>query len=98
MPALARLAVVAAAFVASVHGAASGNAQLPLTGGKKLVHSQRLQDLVVVANLTSRAEALYDIAKLSESEYHHPTRVIGSKGTIFPSSLLILTTAAENLR
>lgn len=45
-----------------------------------LVDSQTLQDLVDVKNLKKRAEKLYEIAKLSESEFNHPTRVIGSKG------------------
>lgn len=47
---------------------------------KSLVDSETLQDLVNVKNLKKRAEKLYEIAKLSESEYNHPTRVIGSKG------------------
>ena len=28
----------------------------------------------------ARAEKLYEIAKLSEDQYNHPTRVIGSAG------------------
>ena len=47
---------------------------------KSLVDNQTLQDLVDVKNLKKRAEKLYEIAKLSESEFNHPTRVIGSKG------------------
>ncbi len=44
------------------------------------IESQALQDTIEIANLKKRAERLYDIAKLSESEYNHPTRVIGSRG------------------
>ncbi len=52
----------------------------PQYSKKSLVDSQTLQDLVDIKNLQRRAEKLYDIAKLSEEEYNHPTRVIGSRG------------------
>lgn len=47
---------------------------------KPLINSQSLQDTIKIENLLSRAEKLYEIAKLGEEEYNHPTRVIGSKG------------------
>jgi aminopeptidase Y len=47
---------------------------------KSLVSSTKLQDTIKSANLLKRAKELYEIAKLGIEEYHHPTRVIGSKG------------------
>ena len=45
-----------------------------------LVDTEALQDLIKVDNLLARAEKLYEIAKLGEAEFNHPTRVIGSAG------------------
>lgn len=47
---------------------------------KPLVNSTELQDLISGDRLMTRAKKLYDIAKLGEEEYNHPTRVIGSAG------------------
>ncbi|KAK1965431.1 peptidase family M28 [Colletotrichum sublineola] len=47
---------------------------------KPLVETKALQDTISADNLLSRAKELYDIAKLGEEEYNHPTRVIGSDG------------------
>lgn len=47
---------------------------------KPLVESSALQDLITGDRLEVRAKRLYDIAKLGEHEYNHPTRVIGSAG------------------
>lgn len=47
---------------------------------KPIVDSQMLQDSIKVKNLMSRAEKLYSLAQLSEVDFNHPTRVIGSKG------------------
>ncbi|RAH68556.1 aminopeptidase [Aspergillus aculeatinus CBS 121060] len=69
----------------------AGALQLPLfqasssqselsTSSKQLIDSELLQKEVKAENLLKRAEELYEIAKLSEEEYQHPTRVIGSKG------------------
>lgn len=49
---------------------------------RPLIDTQELQDLIKVKNLYKRAEKLYDIAKSSEEEYNHPTRVIGSEGKL----------------
>lgn len=49
-------------------------------GDKPLVNSTELQDLISGDRLMTRAKKLYDIAKLGEDEYNHPTRVIGSAG------------------
>lgn len=49
-------------------------------GEKPLVDSSALQDLISGDKLYARAEKLYEIAKLGEDEYNHPTRVIGSAG------------------
>lgn len=85
---------------ASLAAAAALDAQIPLAQGPvvapaaddvKLVESQALQDTIKAANLKTRAEKLYEIAQLSEDEYNHPTRVIGSAGTWLtspPSHLL----------
>lgn len=47
---------------------------------KPVVDTDDLQDSIKVDNLFSRAKDLYAIAELSEPEYGHPTRVIGSEG------------------
>lgn len=47
---------------------------------KPLVDSSALQDLVSKDRLLRRAKELYEVAKLGEDEYNHPTRVIGSAG------------------
>lgn len=77
---------------AGIAAAAAFDAQIPLhegpaqvipsdsAGDAKIVDSQALQDLIKSENLMERAEKLYAIAKLSEDEYNHPTRVIGSAG------------------
>lgn len=49
-------------------------------GHKKPVDSENLQELLSQKALKNRAEKLYEIAKLSEEGYGHPTRVIGSPG------------------
>jgi len=49
-------------------------------GAKPLVNSTELQDLVSGDRLMARAKKMYEIAKLGEEEYNHPTRVIGSAG------------------
>jgi aminopeptidase Y len=50
-------------------------------GTKPLVNSTELQDLISGDRLLARAKKLYEVAKLGEDEYNHPTRVIGSAGT-----------------
>jgi aminopeptidase Y len=45
-----------------------------------LVDSSALQDLVSKERLLRRSKELFEIAKLGEDEYNHPTRVIGSAG------------------
>ncbi|KAF3033764.1 hypothetical protein E8E12_004585 [Didymella heteroderae] len=50
------------------------------SGSKPIVNSTELQDLISGDRLLSRAKKLYEIAKLGEEEYNHPTRVIGSAG------------------
>ncbi|POR32457.1 Peptide hydrolase [Tolypocladium paradoxum] len=45
-----------------------------------LVTSEALEERVSIENLQKRAEALYEIARLSTDEHGHPTRVIGSRG------------------
>ncbi|KAH6647179.1 aminopeptidase Y precursor [Truncatella angustata] len=48
--------------------------------GRPLVDTEALQDSIKTDNLLARAKELYEIAKLGEDEYNHPTRVIGSEG------------------
>ncbi|RDW68042.1 peptide hydrolase-4 [Coleophoma cylindrospora] len=50
------------------------------TSTRKLVSSSALQDDIFSENLLKRAKSLFEIAKLGEKEYNHPTRVIGSDG------------------
>ncbi|KAK8117935.1 uncharacterized protein PG998_006216 [Apiospora kogelbergensis] len=47
---------------------------------RPLVSSKALQDSIKGEHLLRRAKNLYEIAKLGEDEYNHPTRVIGSDG------------------
>jgi aminopeptidase Y len=47
---------------------------------KPLVNSTALQELITAKNLYARSEKLFAIAKTSEKEFNHPTRVIGSAG------------------
>ncbi|KAF2798148.1 aminopeptidase-like protein Y [Melanomma pulvis-pyrius CBS 109.77] len=47
-----------------------------------LVNSSALQDLISGDRLLVRAKKLFEIAKLGEHEYNHPTRVIGSAGHV----------------
>lgn len=61
----------------------ASNHQAPIKSGhatKPLVSSAALQDLISGDRLLERAKRLYEIAKLGEKEYNHPTRVIGSAG------------------
>lgn len=73
-------------------GAAVSALQIPLQlpfqlpgktsgGADAVLVDDSLQDRVSIENLQKRAEALYEIAKLSVDEYNHPTRVIGSRGS-----------------
>lgn len=74
------------ALCAAITGAAA--LQIPLlqtpldhpSGSKPMVNSTELQDLITEDRLMIRAEKLYEIAKLGEDEFNHPTRVIGSAG------------------
>ena len=50
---------------------------------RPLVDTKALQDSIKAENLESRAKEFYNIAKLSEDEYNHPTRVIGSDGQCY---------------
>lgn len=48
---------------------------------RPLVDSEKLQSLIFPKALQKRAEDFFQLAKESEDEYNHPTRVIGSQGT-----------------
>ncbi|KAI5465344.1 hypothetical protein BGZ63DRAFT_373336 [Mariannaea sp. PMI_226] len=45
-----------------------------------IIDTKALQDLITADSLETRAKKFYEIAKLGEKEYNHPTRVIGSDG------------------
>jgi hypothetical protein len=60
----------------------SSTNQAPLGGSKPLINSTELQDLISGERLMTRANKLFEIAKLGEEEYNHPTRVIGSAGML----------------
>lgn len=47
---------------------------------KATIDTDALQALIRPDNLMSKAKELYEIAKLGEKQYGHPTRVIGSAG------------------
>lgn len=91
---------VAAAGLALMGGLPALAAQIPLGldndhqqqaplhsdgGALPLVSTEALQDSIKIDNLYARAKELYEIAKLGEEEYNHPTRVIGGDGTIILS-------------
>jgi aminopeptidase Y len=66
----------------------ASTSQIHLAAKKELVSSESFQDRIHADRLFERAKTLYGIAELGEDEYNHPTRVIGSKGTVLLSSLL----------
>jgi aminopeptidase Y len=71
----------------------SSSNQAPLGhphGTKPLVNSTELQDLISGDRLMARAKKMYEIAKLGEEEYNHPTRVIGSAGTFAQVTYCVL--------
>jgi len=74
----------AAALQIPIFEPTTANQQLPLTADeavtRPLIESEALQDTIKGENLLARAKELYQIAKLGEDEYNHPTRVIGSLG------------------
>jgi aminopeptidase Y len=96
MVALKRLSLIAT--IATVHQAVSAQLQKPLlsqpedlleidnTRGKPLVDTELLQASFTTESLLERAKALYGLAKSSEDEFGHPTRVIGSEGKLLSTS------------
>lgn len=77
MPSLLRLSLFGL-------GASALGIQNPIAGNEKhLVGTAALQADIKSDSLLKRATELFDIAKLSEDEFNHPTRVIGSKGLNF---------------
>ncbi|KAI0391378.1 aminopeptidase [Xylariaceae sp. FL0594] len=86
MVVLNRLSLIAT--VAAYHRSAVAQQQqqplvvgnLDKAGSKPLVNTESLQAQISIDSLFERANALYEIAKTSEEEWGHPTRVIGSKG------------------
>ncbi|KAI8963296.1 Zn-dependent exopeptidase [Daldinia sp. FL1419] len=62
---------------------------------KPLVNTEDLQASIKIENLVDRAKDLYGLAELSEPEYGHPTRVIGSEG--HTATLEYIYSAVEKL-
>ncbi|KAK6333296.1 hypothetical protein TWF718_011115 [Orbilia javanica] len=58
------------------------SAALRIHSKKPSVDAESLAATIETKNLLKRAYALYNIAKISELEFGHPTRVIGSKGHV----------------
>ena len=74
----------------------SSHTQVPISYDgetKPLVNSTELQDTISADRLMARAKQMYEIAKLGEEEYNHPTRVIGSAGMLWPLWLPVLWTS-----
>ncbi|KAF2275718.1 aminopeptidase Y precursor [Westerdykella ornata] len=72
----------------------SPSAQTPLrleSDQLPLIDSSALQGLISGDRLFRRAKELYEIAKLGEGEYNHPTRVIGSAGHLGTLSYIYKT-------
>ncbi|KAK0631044.1 hypothetical protein B0T17DRAFT_529953 [Bombardia bombarda] len=69
--------------------------QQEITTEKPQISSEALQDTIRSDNLLARAKELYEIAKLSEDEFNHPTRVIGSAG--HAGTLAYIYSALEKL-
>ncbi|PFH63187.1 hypothetical protein XA68_16626 [Ophiocordyceps unilateralis] len=79
MPPLGRFALLGAA-AAAVVSASSSQVPLKSQSGGGWVNPEKLQDSIRAENLKRRAEDLYEMAKRSEEDWGHPTRVIGSPG------------------
>jgi hypothetical protein len=62
---------------------------------KPLVDTTSLQATIHSENLLARAETLFEIAKLAEADYNHPTRVIGSKGACTPDKMTSICKAQK---
>lgn len=90
-----KITYLAAAATALLGSAAALDAQRPFVAsesevehaivaaaaaGKPLVDTEKLQASITGENLVKRAKDLFKVAQLSEDEYNHPTRVIGSQG------------------
>ncbi|KAI0376281.1 Zn-dependent exopeptidase [Hypomontagnella monticulosa] len=57
-----------------------GSLKAESTIAKPLVNTSDLQASIKIENLVQHAKYLFDLAQLSEPEFGHPTRVIGSDG------------------
>ncbi len=87
---LAGFVVLGSASALRIESWQHGQAPLGADGGLAplMVESEALQASIKAENLLARANNLYEIAKLGQEEYEHPTRVIGSAGKF------LLTTVA----
>lgn len=82
--------LVAGSYIAQIplgDGQTADKAAPAVVGSRKEIDSEALQATVDADKLFEMAKDLYKIAKRSEDEYNHPTRVIGSEGAFIPSPL-----------
>ncbi|KAI0967079.1 peptidase family M28 [Xylaria arbuscula] len=80
LPLVATIAAVSAQLQQPLLSPSESVLEAERTGAKPLVDSELLQAQISIDSLFERAEALYDIAKSSQDQFNHPTRVIGSEG------------------
>lgn len=79
IPLLTLAATAAASPTQEILKVDSSSSQVVINS-KPLIDTKAIQALITAKGLKRRAEKLYEIAKLGEDEYNHPTRVIGSEG------------------
>jgi precorrin isomerase len=75
------LRVAAAALLTS--SALANSIHIQRNAVSVVVDSETLQAGITQEILKKRAEQLYELARASEEEYGHPTRAIGTPGTLF---------------
>ncbi|KAI1349607.1 peptidase family M28 [Xylaria sp. FL0043] len=77
---IATIAAVSAQLQEPLISPSEDDREIYQAGTKPLVDTELLQAQISADSLFERAEVLYDIAKSSEEQFGHPTRVIGSEG------------------
>ncbi|KAI1421637.1 peptidase family M28 [Xylaria sp. FL1777] len=80
LPLIATMAAVSAQLQWPLLSPSEDVLETDRTGTKPLIDTELLQAQISTESLLARAEALYDLAKSSEEQFGHPTRVIGSEG------------------
>ncbi|KAI1271957.1 peptidase family M28 [Xylaria sp. FL0933] len=77
---IATIAAVSAQLQKPLISPSDDDREIYQAGTKPLIDTELLQARISTDSLSKRAEVLYDIAKSSEEQFGHPTRVIGSEG------------------